>query len=303
MVCASPFVKWAGGKRQLLSAIWDVLPEGLGDNLYRYVEPFVGGGALLFDLLGTYDFHSVVINDKNKVLVTAYKCIKKNVGDVIESLTMLQDCVRRICDGKERKLYWLSERKRYNTFLKNGWDDDVEMSSLFLFMNKTCFNGMYRLNSDGMFNSAYGYDGFSEICNPVNLHNVSRALDKVDILCGDYHDVLHYMDSHTFAYFDPPYRPLNQKQGIWNYTDDCFNDEEQQKLSEFVHYIDKKGVKILLSNSNPKNTNKTDVFFDELYGDMKMQNVSAIRRINGDGKGRGKIGEILVRNYSVGFEI
>ncbi|NLK43057.1 MAG: DNA adenine methylase [Tissierellia bacterium] len=291
-----PFVKWAGGKRQLLPEINKNLPEELLNNqIEKYIEPFVGGGAVLFDLVSKYKFKEIIINDYNEDLINLYKDIQKNVDSLIEKLSEIsEEYLRR--DDENRKAYYYKIRSLYN----EPTDDQILKSAYFIFLNRTCFNGLYRVNSKGQFNVPYGRYKNPTILDENNLRNVSNVLKNVTILKGDFFNVKDYVDDKTFVYFDPPYRPLNKTSNFTSYSNNDFNDDEQKRLGRFFHELNDRRAKLLLSNSDPKNVNIKDNFFEDLYPKSEGFNiirVNAKRIINSNSNGRGNITELLIKNY------
>ena len=173
----------------------------------------------------------------------------------------------------------------------------VFTAALFIFLNKTCFNGLYRVNKKGLYNVPAGKYKNPRICDADNLNAVAKALQPVDIICGDYKESLDFIDKNTFVYFDPPYRPLTNTANFTSYTENEFDDAAQKELAEYVQIISQKGASIVLSNSDPKNSNPNDNFFDKLYSNQFIRRISANRMINSNSSGRGKISELLISNY------
>lgn len=294
---AKPFVKWAGGKRQLLPIINENLPKELKEKkINRYIEPFVGGGAVLFDIISKYEFEHIIINDCNKDLMNLYNHIKNNKDEVIDKLKKLSDGYLSLNDD-DRKNYYYKARDLFN-IEESG---TITKSALFIFLNRTCFNGLYRVNSSGKFNVPHGLYKNPTILDVDNLLKVSEALSNVTILNGDFTIIEEYVDEKTFVYFDPPYRPLNTTSNFTSYTRNDFDDDEQIRLANFYKYLhNEKHAKLMLSNSDPKNINENDNFFDELYkqgNDFTIKRVEAKRAINSKRNGRGKITELLITNY------
>ena len=269
-----PFIKWAGGKSQLLDEIRKKYPL----KMERYCEPFVGGGAVMLDVLANCKPREVMINDINKELVNTYKQVQNNIDELIGILEVLQEKFWK-ADTEERKSIYTSERNRFNElkFAANN-DNDVELAALFIFLNKTCFNGLYRVNRDGLFNVPIGSYKFPPICDSENLRIISKLMKNVIIHCGNYSECYDFIDSQTFVYIDPP------------------GDNEQIELGKFVDKVSSKGATIVLSNSDPKNVDDKDEFFDDLYGKYNIQRVSAKRRINSKGDKRNNVNELLISN-------
>lgn len=293
---AKPFLKWAGGKGQLLSEI-DKYYCFSDANLTRYVEPFVGGGAVLFDVLSKFEMDFVYISDVNDELINAYQMIKNHVDDVIALLLQYQDEFLPL-EQEERKKYYSNMRLRFNE-LKMVNEDvrNVEKAALLIFLNRTCFNGLYRVNRKGFFNVPMGAYKKPHICDVKNLKAVAEKLRQVKIFCGDYRESEKFIDKQTFVYFDPPYRPLSQTASFTAYTENLFDDESQKQLAQYVNQLNKKGAKIVVSNSDPKNENDEDDFFDRLYEGYRIRRVEAHRMINSDSNKRGKIRELLISNF------
>lgn len=288
-----PFVKWVGGKTQLLDEICKRLPDDfgqMGDAVY--IEPFVGGGAVLFHLLQRFpNIEKAVINDIVPELICTYRVIKDNVDSLISELTKLQhDYISKITE--ERTAFYLSMRDKFNS----GMISDIETAALFIFLNRTCFNGLYRVNSKGKFNVPHGRYTNPRILDESTLRADAELLKKVDIICGDFTLTAEYASSHTLFYIDPPYRPLNRTSAFTSYSSGGFDDNEQIRLHDFCKHITRKGACIIASNSDPKNIDISDNFFDSLYEDFQIERVSASRMINSKGTGRGAVSEIMISN-------
>lgn len=292
---ARPFLKWAGGKGQILEAIRRRYPPGLGGSLVKYAEPFVGGGAVLFDILNHYRMKQVFISDTNAELMNVFRAVKENIEELISILARYQAEYIPL-EENGRKQYYYGKRDRFNEIKKAG-GESVEAAALFIFLNRTCFNGLYRVNRQGQFNVPMGAYKRPLICDGENLRNVSKALQHVEIVCGDYQESAGFIDETTFVYFDPPYRPLTATAGFTAYTEGGFADREQAGLARFAEAMGERGAKILLSNSDPKNSRAEDTFFDDLYASFHIERVHAVRAINSDREKRGKITELLISNY------
>ena len=291
-----PFLKWAGGKGQLLSEIEKYYPFA-NRNITKYAEPFVGGGAVLFDILSKYDLKEVYISDINAELINTYCVIRENIDELISMLMTLQNEFVPM-DTEHRKAYYLAKRAHFNDLKVNGCKDtNIEKAALMIFLNKTCFNGLFRVNKKGVFNVPMGAYKNPMICDEVNLHAVSEKLQNVTVVCGDYRKSSDFIDSDTFVYFDPPYRALTDTASFTAYTENIFHDKEQIELARFVDDMHQKGAKIVISNSDPKNSNTQDDFFDNLYSSYTIKRVDATRMINCNSQARGKIKELLISNY------
>lgn len=292
---ARPFVKWVGGKTQLLDDIKKTLPRDLShrDDV-TYIEPFVGGGAVLFWILQEYpNITRAVINDINEELICTYRVIKYDVEKLILELTRIQTEYLAL-DDVARKDYYLSQRKRYNE--RNN--SELETSALFIFLNRTCFNGLYRVNSKGKFNVPYGRYTNPKICDAETLRADSAILQRVEILCGDFSQTGKYADDNVLYYLDPPYRPLTETSAFTSYAKDGFNDAEQTRLRDFCEQIATRKSLFVASNSDPQNVDIGDDFFDHLYKNFSIKRVSAARMINSKGNGRGAISEIMISNIA-----
>lgn len=290
-----PFLKWAGGKSQLLPEIQKLYP--FDKSVCKYVEPMVGGGAVLFDILNKYHLKEILINDCNMDLMDTYTVVKMKINDLILVLKQYQKEYLSL-DMEKRKIYYTGKRDRFNELIGNFiLGECVEKAALMIFLNKTCFNGLYRVNRRGFFNVPMGVYKNPLICDEKNLLAVSEKLQKVKIHCGDYHDVANFVDNKTFVYIDPPYRPLTKTAGFTAYTQDLFDDNQQINLANFVKELDKKGAFVVINNSDPKNVDKNDNFFDDLYKEYTIRRVEAHRNINSKGNSRGKIKELLISNF------
>lgn len=292
-----PFLKWAGGKSQILPAIRKKYPAELGKTITKYCEPFVGGGAVLFDVLSNYDVKEVLINDINAELANTYMKIKTQLDGLSSELLIMQECFWPL-DAEHRKVYYYNKRERFN-YLKVNGDDTVnlEKAALFIFLNKTCFNGLFRVNKKGLYNVPMGAYKKPLICDKDKLTVINGLLKNVSIKYGDYKKCLKFIDEKTFVYIDPPYRPLTQSASFTSYTETDFNDKEQKELGAFVDSITEKKAKVVVSNSDPKNIDEADTFFDDLYSKYNIVRVPAKRMINCNGENRGNISELLISNY------
>ena len=292
---AKPFLKWAGGKGQLLKEIGKYYPFGKDGNITKYAEPFVGGGAVLFDILNKYNLSEIYISDINAELINAYKTIRDNIDGLLVILSQFEHDYLTLQE-KDRKEAYLAKRARFNELKANN-TMGAEMAALMIFLNKTCFNGLYRVNRKGEYNVPMGAYKNPQICNDKNLHAVSKRLQNVKIICGDYKKSAGFIDDKTFVYFDPPYRPLTKTASFTSYTESMFDDKNQLELAEYVQSLDKKGALLAISNSDPKNIDKDDNFFDDAYAKQNVMRVEATRMINRNSDSRGKIKELLITNF------
>lgn len=292
-----PFLKWAGGKSQLLNDIRNLYPDGLGKTITKYAEPFVGGGAVLFDILSSYNMKEIYISDINKELINTYCVVRDDVDSLLSLLHQLEKEYLPL-DHDQRKDYYIKKRARFNELkmINDVEKELVETAALMIFLNRTCFNGLYRVNKSGRFNVPIGAYKKPRICDSENLRLISSALQNVKIEWGDYKQSAGFIDAQTFVYFDPPFRSLHQTANFVSYNEVPFDDSAQCELAEFVKEMDKKGAKIAVSNSDPQNLDTDDYFFDDLYKGFHISRVQAARMINSNGKGRGKISELLISN-------
>jgi DNA adenine methylase len=299
---AKPFVKWAGGKGQLLKELGKRLPSDVlqEKSVYKYVEPFVGGGALFYYLKDNYKIQESYLSDNNKDLILTYKVIKNNYDEIVDELSEIESNHLKKSEEERKKNYYIirdihnSQDINYQ-LPSSEW---IKRAGYFIFLNKTCYNGLYRLNSRGEFNVPFGRYKNPGICDEQNLKQVTRSLKSTKLFYGDFTKSSKYIDDSTFVYLDPPYRPLNNTSYFTNYSKEGFNDESQRKLADFYKKMDRRGAKLMLSNSDPQNQDEKDNFFDELYKEFTIERVTAKRNINRDPSKRGVIRELIVRNYS-----
>lgn len=278
-----PFIKWVGGKTQLLSEIERFLPKDFKD--ITYIEPFVGGGATLFFILNTHpEIKRVVISDINKDLIDTYKIVRDKPIELINYLQNIANEYLPLSE-EDRKKYFLLKRELYNT-KKLG---ELENSALFIFLNKTCFNGLYRVNNKGLLNSSFGDYKNPKICDRKTIIEDSKLLQKVEILNIDFEETIKYVGDNTFFYLDPPYKPISKTAKFTSYTKEAFNDEEQLRLRDFCINLDLLGYKFLLSNSDNK------LFYD-IYSKFIINKVYASRNISSDPDKRKGVTELLITN-------
>jgi DNA adenine methylase len=291
---AKPFVKWAGGKTQLIDQIKDQLPDVVFRDKFTYIEPFVGGGAILFFMLENFpNMEKAVINDINKDLADSYQTIKDDVDNLITLLYSYEQQYNNLPANLEaKKEYYYAKRETFNK--RNS--TTTAQSALLIFLNKTCFNGLYRVNKSNGFNVPIGSYMTPTICFEDNLKAISKALQKVEILNGDYSETLSKAGDNTLFYLDPPYKPLSDTSSFNSYAKDEFGDSEQIRLKEFCETLDKANHSWILSNSDVKGKNPDNNFFDDLYADYTIQRVDARRNINANPTKRGKLKELLITN-------
>ncbi len=293
---AKPFIKWAGGKNQLLNEIDNVIPVEIKETEFTYIEPFVGGGAVLFWILQTYpNIKKAVINDINTDLINAYKTIKENVEDLILILEKWEKEYHLLADKQDKKKeYYYSKRELFNS----RKSDKITQTALFVFLNRTCFNGLYRVNRKNEFNVPIGSYKKPMICDEDNLRAVNKLLQKVIILNGDFEQTLQYAENNTLFYFDPPYKPLSETSSFNSYAKDEFDDNEQIRLAKFCEKLDLLDYHWILSNSDVKGKNPNDNFFDDLYRQFNIKRVLARRNINSNPNKRGELTELLITNIA-----
>ena len=295
MVKAKPFIKWVGGKTQLIEQIEVNLPVNFGTwRDVTYIEPFVGGGAVLFHMLQHHhNITRAIINDINPDLINCYNVIKHRPKQLIETLQEIQKEYHKLNSYDKQKDFFLDKRSKFNK-KKNG---AIENAALFIFLNRTCFNGLYRVNKAGLFNVPFGKYNNPTICDTDTILADSELLQKVEILTGDFTQTLIYAEGTTIFYCDPPYRPLTTTAAFTSYSKEGFDDNAQIRLKNFCDLIQAQGYSFILSNSDGKGNGSNDCFFDNLYINYQIERVFASRSINSIGSKRGKLSEILVRNY------
>lgn len=271
----APFLKWVGGKRQLMPTIVEHLPENIKD--YKYIEPFIGGGAVLFNLQPK----NAIINDFNEELINVYQVIKNNLDELIADLKKHKN--------EAEYFYSIRSLDRNGEFKKLT---NVQRASRVIFLNKTCFNGLYRVNNAGEFNSPFGRYKNPNIVNEPTLKAVNKFLNSnnIDIKSGDYSEILKQADKKCFVYLDPPYHPISESSNFTGYVQGGWNIYDQVDLKTACDELHKKGVKFLLSNSSAE-------FIKDLYKDYSITIVKANRAINSNGADRGEVDEVLIRNY------
>lgn len=293
---AKPFIKWAGGKGQLLSQLDNYLPQELFTEPFTYIEPFVGGGAMLFHMLQKFpNISSAVINDINEDLTKAYRVVMKEPTLLIKALKDLESEYLPLED-EERKNMFLQKRSLFNLHKA----DDITNTALLMFLNKTCFNGLFRVNRKGEFNVPFGRYNNPIICNATTIMADSVLLNSVNITItqGDFKETSRYIDQKevTFFYLDPPYRPLTETSSFTSYTKGDFNDREQQRLADFCREIGLRNCLWLQSNSDGSSQDPNNRFFDTLYQDYKIERVYATRFINSNPTKRGSLTELVIHN-------
>lgn len=275
-----PFVKWAGGKTQLLDKINEKLPKSINN----YYEPFIGGGAVLFQ----FEFKNATISDINEELIYTYKCIKNDCNELIEEITKLDES-----HEKNPKEFYYSTREKYNEKIRNN-EKSVELAAMFIYLNKHCFNGLYRVNSKGLFNVPFNQKKSGKSFDKDNLLEISKYLSEQNILCQDFEKTCEKCKKDDFVFFDSPYAPLNDT-SFESYTKEGFSKEEHERLANLFKRLTKKGVKCMLTNHNTE-------FIRELYKDFNIEVVQVKRMINSDSTKR--VGEeVIITNYESNDDI
>lgn len=271
----APFVKWVGGKRQIMSSITKLLPKNIQD--YKYIEPFIGGGAVLFHLQP----QNGIINDFNEELINTYQVIKNNLEELIEDLKTHENTADYFYEIRA-----LDREDNFDELSK------IKRASRILYLNKTCYNGLYRVNNAGEFNAPFGRYKSPNIVNEPTLKAVSNYLNSnnIEILSGDYSEALKLADENSFVYFDPPYHPISEGSNFTGYIQGGFNLFDQIDLKKACDQLNEKGIKFLQSNSS------SPTILD-LYEDYNIEFVKAKRAINSNGSKRGDVDEVLIRNY------
>ena len=280
-----PFLKWVGGKTKLLSYIEKNLPKELKKRKFNYVEPFLGGGAAFFHLVQKFNIEKAYLNDINNKLIDTYKHVRDDKPELTQKLKKLET---DYYGSSDKKMFFLDQREKFNSSKKS-----VKKSALFIFLNKTGFNGMYRENSKGEYNIPFGQMKDPVICNKDLLEKTSKLLkDKEVIFSSKSFENVMADDKEVFYYLDPPYRPISKTSSFTDYTKSSFNDKTQFALKEYCDKIDKKGSFFMQSNSY-----SDDGFFQNLYQNRKINNLKVMRTISADGSKRSKAKEIIIRNY------
>lgn len=303
-VGARPFLKWAGGKGQLLDKFQELYPKQLKENkIKNFYEPFLGSGAVFFDIAQKYEIENAYLYDINEELVLTYKVIQNDVSKLTDFLYRYQKSYLKL-DKTKRQEFFYDQRSNYNLQRFNiDYDKYSEnwfpRAAQLIFLNKTCFNGLYRVNSKGEFNSPAGDYDNPTICDEQNLLAVNKVLQIAEIRKADFKEIITDLKSNSFVYFDPPYRPISKTASFKAYSKHGFEDNEQIQLSKLFKFIHEEGSSVMLSNSDPKNLDPNDNFFDEIYNDFNIFRVPARRMINSNAAKRGTINEIVVTNYRI----
>ncbi|MEW6654880.1 MAG: DNA adenine methylase, partial [Bacteroidota bacterium] len=292
-----------GGKTQLINELEQFFPTELrSGGIRKYAEPFIGGGAVFFTIAQKYPtIESYFLSDINEELILAYRTIQRDVESVIYLLKKLEEKYYTL-DETEQKDFYYNLRSAFNnkrTYIDfSSFNDDwIERTASIIFLNRTCYNGLFRVNSNGNFNVPFGDYKNPRICDQDNLLAVSKLLKKAEIVCGDFTISESFIDENTFVYFDPPYRPISKTSNFTSYSRFDFDEKEQIRLANYFNTLSQKGAKLMLSNSDPKNENPNDDFFENLYKGFRINRIEALRMINCNGNRRGKIKELVITNY------
>lgn len=294
-IAAKPFVKWAGGKGSLISLLIEYLPHdfAMQQNI-TYIEPFVGGGAMLFYMLTHYpNIKRAIINDVNEDLINCYLLIKNNPNKLIVLLRSIKDEYCQLSNLDKKSQYYYQMREKYN----NNEFSQEERAACFIFLNKTCFNGLYRVNTKGKFNVPFGKYEHPNIYDEKLIIADHKVLQKVEIYAGGYENITNHLGKrYNFIYIDPPYRPLSGSACFIEYTHNIFDDTEQEKLKIYCDMLTQKGCKIMQSNSNSVDDDGMP-YFAKLYNTYSVNQILAHRFINAHAGKREKETELLIMNY------
>ena len=294
---ARPFLKWVGGKGQLLERLDESFPLQLKrGELDTYIEPFVGGGAVLFHITQRYSVSRIIIADTNPDLIATYRTIQKRPKQLAALLRDLEIEYIKLSE-KQRSVFYYGVRQEFNSTRNIQGAVSIERAAQMIFLNKTCFNGLFRVNSSGAFNASFGKYVNPRICDQENLHRVSDVLKDVEILLGDFQKVHEFADENSFVYLDPPYRPLTETANFTGYSAETFTQLDQQRLAKFCKSLSRTQAFVLMSNSDPSNVNDGDLFFQRMYPGFRIEKTVANRAVNCKADRRGKISELMLMNY------
>ena len=299
---AKPFLKWAGGKGQLINVFRDFYPDDFKNGkITRYYEPFIGGGAVFFDVVQKYNIQSAYLYDINQDLILTYRVIQQDVFKLIETLDIFQRNYEKLGDKTQSEFFYKTREDFNRNLLKIDYSkysvEWILRAAQIILLNRTCFNGLFRLNQKGEFNVPAGRYKNPKILDEQNLLKVSKLLEIAEIKKAEFTAVEADIADNSFVYFDPPYRPISKTSDFTSYSKFKFEDAEQIQLGDLFHRLNQKGIKQMLSNSDPKNHDPNDNFFDEIYKDFNISRVPARRMINSNATKRFAINEIIVTNY------
>jgi DNA adenine methylase len=301
-ISAKPFLKWVGGKGRLINKLSRLYPEELiKGKIKKYYELFLGGGAVFFNIASNYVLKSSSLFDISDELVLTYKVVQKDVDKLIEFLDRYRTYYLSLSFEKRKEYYYKIRTNfnlhKFNIDYNKYSEDWIPRAAQVIFLNKTCYNGLFRVNSRGEFNSPAGDYKNPQIFDRENLINASILLSGAEIIRADYKDFNPENTGDSFIYFDPPYRPLSRTAYFTSYAREEFTETDQHKLANLFKELDKKGAKLMLSNSDPKNIDPNDNFFDTLYEDFYIQRIHVKRMVNSIAAKRGEINELVVTNY------
>lgn len=291
----TPFVKWVGGKRQIITDIINNLPLNIYSNINCYVEPFIGGGAVLFTIgMLKTNISKFVINDINTNLINTYNNIKHSPIKLMSTMSSIEHKFNSFNTEEDRKKYYYELRNLYNQVLTT---DSILISALFIFLNKTCFNGLYRVNSNNKFNVPFNNKKNISLFNYDNIININKFLQNVTILNTDYKNLLHYATPNSFFYLDPPYMPISQTSNFTSYSNNGFSLNDQYELNKFCININDANSFFLMSNSDPSYYDKSNNILEYMYANFNILKIKAKRLINANPNKRNEINELLIKNY------
>lgn len=297
-----PILKWAGGKGQLLTQIEAVLPAELrAGQVRRYVEPFIGGGAVFFHLAQNFALDEVYLSDVNEELILLYRVAQTETEALIEYLRGVEATYFALTPAAQKD-YFYATRAHHN-LQRPAIDFEtpsaawVERAAQIVFLNRTGFNGLFRVNAKGEFNVPFGDYKNPRLCDADNLRAVAACLRHVHLRRADFETCAEWVTPETFVYFDPPYRPLSATASFTAYSRFSFNDDAQRQLAHLFRRLDQQGARLMLSNSDPQQIDPADTFFEDLYRGFHLRRVIATRAINAKANGRGVLRELLITNY------
>jgi DNA adenine methylase len=301
---AKPFLKWAGGKSQLIEQLKKKYPPELEEGLLtNYYEPFLGGGAIFFDIIQNYPVNNAYLSDINEELILVYQVVQNDVSSLIDLLQNYQQHYLSL-DADERTAYFYEIRESYNQSrfhlnYKKRSDTWTARAAQMIFLNKTGYNGLFRLNQKGAFNVPFGQYKKPKIADAPNLLAVSKLLQRTDIRVADFGELKQRIAKDSFVYLDPPYRPISKTANFTTYSKITFDEHEQIRLAKTFRALHKKGIRLMLSNSDPQNINPADNFFERHYAGFNIATVAAHRMINSVAQKRGRINELVITNYDL----
>jgi len=292
---AKPFLKWTGGKAQLIPNISKAVDRIVGKwDSFTYIEPFVGSGSVLFWFLRKYNnLRKVVINDISRDLMTAYRVVKNYPHELVGILRTIERSYHAIQDQDGRRNFYLSVRSRFN----EKRSDEIENTALLIFLNRTCYNGFFRVNRKGTFSVPFGKYENPRICDEENIMTASVLLQKAEILCGDFEDTIYHANGNSLFYFDPPDKPVIETSPFKSFSKNEFRDTEKIRLRNFCDMVNASGYKFVLSNSDIGNFDISGYFFNRLYSAYNINRVHVKSMIHSDDSKRGEIFELIIDNY------